>query len=102
MGRLVHARSQRRVFQRHHASFRTESQSFLTGARLKVNGELTLAVSAARACDAAIRSRAMLQKFVSVHAQIHNHFNLERHLLRRADYKQGRAAALAEWRALAP
>ena len=48
------------------------------------------------------RSRAMLQKFVSVHAQIHNHFNLERHLLRRTDYKQGRAAALAEWRALAP
>jgi putative transposase len=48
------------------------------------------------------RSRAVLQKFVSVHAQIHNHFNLERHLLRRTDYKQGRAAALAEWRALAP
>jgi hypothetical protein len=42
------------------------------------------------------------KKFVSVHAQIHNHFNLERHLLRRPDYKQGRAAALAEWRALAP
>lgn len=48
------------------------------------------------------RSRATLQKFVSVHGQIHNHFNLERHLLRRADYKQGRAVALAEWRALAP
>jgi putative transposase len=44
----------------------------------------------------------MLQKFVSVHAQIHNHFNLERHLLRRTDYRQGGAAALAEWRALAP
>jgi DDE domain len=38
-------------------------------------------------------SRATLQKFVSVHAQIHNHFNLERHLRRRADYKQGRGGA---------
>jgi putative transposase len=44
----------------------------------------------------------MLQKIRVGSRQIHNHFNLERHLLRRPDYKQGRAAALAEWRALAP
>jgi putative transposase len=29
-----------------------------------------------------------LQKFSSVHAQVHNHFNLERHLVTREVYKQ--------------
>ena len=42
-----------------------------------------------------------LQKFTSVHASIHNHFNHQRHLNRRDIFKQGRAAALAEWRQLA-
>ena len=42
-----------------------------------------------------------LQKFVSVHASIHNHFNLDRHLNRRDTCKQNRSAALAEWRQLA-
>jgi putative transposase len=42
-----------------------------------------------------------LQKFASVHASIHNHFNLERHLNRREIFKQNRAAAMAEWRQLA-
>ena len=42
-----------------------------------------------------------LQKFASVHASVHNHFNLERHLTRRADFKENRSAALAEWRQLA-
>ena len=42
-----------------------------------------------------------LQKFSSVHAQVHNHFNQERHLVTRQVYKQRRTAALAEWRALA-
>ena len=42
-----------------------------------------------------------LQKFASVHASIHNHFNLERHLNRRDDFKANRSAALAEWRQLA-
>ena len=41
-----------------------------------------------------------LQKFASIHASIHNHFNLERHLTRRETFKQNRAAALAEWRQL--
>ena len=31
-------------------------------------------------------------------ASIHNHFNLERHLTRRADFKEDRSAALSEWR----
>lgn len=42
-----------------------------------------------------------LQKFASVHASIHNHFNLERHLTRRSEFKENRSDALAEWRQLA-
>ncbi len=42
-----------------------------------------------------------LQKFVSAHASIHNHFNLERHLIDRNCFKKRRSAALAEWHQLA-
>ena len=38
-----------------------------------------------------------LQKFASIHASIHNHFNLNR----RKTFKENRTAALAEWRQLA-
>lgn len=41
-----------------------------------------------------------LQKFSAVHASVHNHFNQERHLCSRANFKLSRAAALAEWRQL--
>jgi len=41
-----------------------------------------------------------LQKFASVHANLHNHFNLERHLVDRETYKTRRSAALAEWQSL--
>lgn len=55
------------------------------------------------------RERAMLrfrrmktiQKFSSVHASVHNHFNQERHLTSRQTFKQNRSAALAEWQSLA-
>jgi putative transposase len=47
------------------------------------------------------RSMKTLQKFSSVHAQVHNHFDQERHLVTRQAYKQRRSAALAEWSALA-
>ena len=47
------------------------------------------------------RNVKTLQKFSSVHAQVHNHFNQERYLVTRHPYKQRRSAALAEWRALA-
>ena len=52
---------------------------------------------------AMLRFRRMktLQKFASVHANIANHFNLERHLVDRQTYKVRRSAALAEWQALA-
>ena len=54
------------------------------------------------------RERAMLrfrrlwslQKFVSIHSSVHNHFNLERHLYSRSNFKRNRTAALAEWRQL--
>ena len=47
------------------------------------------------------RETKTLQKFASVHASIHNHFNLDRQLTRRHDFKQNRSVALAEWRQLA-
>jgi len=51
---------------------------------------------------AMLRFRQMhtLQKFSSVHASVHNHFNPDRHLINRQDYKNQRSAALAEWRAV--
>jgi putative transposase len=42
-----------------------------------------------------------LQKFASVHANVHNHFNLERHLVDRQTFKERPAAALADWRQIA-
>ena len=42
-----------------------------------------------------------LQMFSSVHASIYNHFNLERHLYRRQDFKENRTQAMAERRQLA-
>ena len=50
---------------------------------------------------ARFRDIKTLQKFASVHASIHNHFNHQRHLNRRDIFKQARATALAEWRLLA-
>ena len=44
------------------------------------------------------RRTRILQKFLSVHSSIHNHFNLERHLYSRSNFKLNRAAALSEWR----
>jgi putative transposase len=43
------------------------------------------------------RRTRTLQKFVSVHAWVHNHFNHERHLYSRANFKLNRAVALTEW-----
>lgn len=46
------------------------------------------------------RQMKSLQKFASVHASLHNHFNSERHLIDRQTYKARRSAALAEWQSL--
>ena len=50
---------------------------------------------------AKFRSAKSLQKFVSIHASVHNHFNQERHLRSRQNFKFNRSAALAEWRQIA-
>ncbi len=49
-----------------------------------------------------LRFRRMktLQKFVSVHAQVRNHFDQERRLASRKIYRERRSAALAEWRSV--
>jgi hypothetical protein len=41
-----------------------------------------------------------LQKFVSIHASVFNHFNKVRHLNSRDTYKVQREAALIEWQQL--
>ena len=50
---------------------------------------------------ARFRNSKSLQKFASIHASFHNHFNKERHLNSANIFKVLRAAALAEWRQLA-
>ncbi len=51
---------------------------------------------------AMLRFRQMrcLQKFAAVHSSVHNHFNQERHLYSRDNFKLNRTAALTEWRQL--
>jgi putative transposase len=51
---------------------------------------------------AMLRFRRMrsLQLFASVHASVHNHFNTDRSLSSRANFKKARAAARVEWRGL--
>ncbi len=46
------------------------------------------------------RRMRSLQKFAAVHSSVHNHFNLERHLYSRDDFKRKRNTALSEWRQL--
>ena len=45
------------------------------------------------------RQMKTLQEFASVHANFHNHFYSERHLVGRRTYKTA-PAALAEWQSL--
>lgn len=47
------------------------------------------------------RNTKSLQKFVSIHSSIQNHFNQERHLINRKDFELKRKMALVEWRQLA-
>ena len=51
---------------------------------------------------AMLRFRRMrsLQKFAAVHGSIHNHFNQERTLISRQNFKDRRTAALNAWRQL--
>jgi len=50
---------------------------------------------------AKFRSAKSLQKFATLHASIHNHFNQQRHLYSRQNFKHNRSVALAEWQQLA-
>ena len=51
---------------------------------------------------AMLRFRRMrsLQKFASIHSSVHNHFNLDRHINTRTNFKTKRDAALLQWREL--
>jgi len=49
---------------------------------------------------ARFRQMRSLQKFAATHASVHNHFNHDRSLERRARFKDLRNSALAEWRQL--
>jgi len=46
------------------------------------------------------RQSRCVQKFVSIHTSVHNHFYHERHLNSQTTFKLKRTAALAEWRQL--
>lgn len=46
------------------------------------------------------RCMRSLQKFVSIHSSVYNHFNFESHINPRDRFKQKRDAALLEWREL--
>ena len=50
---------------------------------------------------AKFRRAKSLQKFAAIHSSVHNHFNQERHLYSRENFKLNRSTALAEWRQLA-
>ena len=47
------------------------------------------------------RGAKSLLNFVSIHASVHYHFNQERHLRSRQNFKFNRSAALAEWHQIA-
>ncbi len=50
---------------------------------------------------AKFRDIKTLLKFAGAQASIHNHFNFDRHLTHRNDFKKNRSTLLAEWRQLA-
>lgn len=44
------------------------------------------------------RRMRSLQKFVSIHSTVYNHFNFQRHISPRNRFKQRRGAAHRQWR----
>jgi putative transposase len=46
------------------------------------------------------RRMRSLQKFISIHSSVHNHFNFDRDINTRIRFKQKCDAALREWRDL--
>ncbi len=47
------------------------------------------------------RRMSSLQRFASAHANLHDHFNLEHHLVDRTTCKERHSAAWAEWQIIA-
>jgi transposase-like protein len=45
------------------------------------------------------KSAGSAQRFLSIHAAVHNTFNLQRHLISRSTLRTFRAEATAEWQA---
>jgi transposase-like protein len=45
------------------------------------------------------KSAGSAQRFISVHAAVHNNFNLQRHLISRSTLRTFRAEASARWKA---
>ncbi len=50
---------------------------------------------------AKFRRAKSLQKFAAIHSSVHNHFNQERHIYNRENFKLNRSTALAKWRQIA-
>jgi hypothetical protein len=50
--------------------------------------------------DAEVQANENPAEFASIHANVHNTFNLERHLVDRQTYKERRSTALVEWQSL--
>jgi len=43
------------------------------------------------------KSVVSAQRFVSIHAAVYNHFNVQRHLISRRTHRLFRIAAIASW-----
>jgi putative transposase len=54
-------------------------------------------VGASARCNAS-KSAASAQRYLSVHAAVHNTFNLQRHLVSRSTLRVFRSEAAAQWR----
>jgi transposase-like protein len=63
-----------------------------SGRKLASGGETT------GAQDAAVQIGSIRQRLLSMHAAVHNHFNLQRHLVSRSTLRIFRAEAATQWR----
>jgi hypothetical protein len=68
---------------------------------LQQGRELTSAVSTTRTGHAPLPADEDAAKFSSVHDAFYNHFNQDRHLISRDDFKARSTATFAEWNTLA-
>jgi putative transposase len=70
----------------------------VTGGRLNNRAEVSHQPTRRRECQMGrFKSPGSMQRFLSVHDAIYNHFNLQRHLITRQTLRQTRASAYAAW-----